>query len=118
MTDRESLYQDQLKRVLRNIDSHPYLLLQRGPALKPCPMHGRFEGLVLRADHPYWRASPMGRHPDCLCHVRSVSQRELVRLKKDGVPDSDSPMQLDPKTGLSTGHRLDRRVPIKLSLTD
>lgn len=110
-------YAAQLEMAERTQNTHPYLLLQRGPMPGPCPVHGKNENLVLPVEHPYWRHHPMRKHHECKCWVRQISRREIARLIENGVQDPDAPPILS-SGGLLTGHREKRLVPIKTELVD
>ena len=69
----------QLKRAQRSKKSHPYLLLCKGPAEQPYPVHSSDWGMMLPVDDNYWTAFPMKEHSGCTCSVRQVSQREYER---------------------------------------
>lgn len=105
-------YMDQVERAQRNKNVLPYFILSRGPVAKPCPVHGKNEGLVLPVDHDYWVNFPMREHPECKCRVRIMSRHEYKKRKVEGIQDPDAPAILNEK-GLYTGHREKRLVPIK-----
>lgn len=102
--DMNERYLAQIERAQRTKSSHPYFLLTRGPYPKPCPIHGKDEGLVLPVDNEYWIERPMKEHPECKCHVRAISKREYEKIKIEGVPDPDAPTILNDK-GLPAGRK-------------
>lgn len=72
----------QYQRAQRAKVTHPYLLLERGPVICECPIHGDDEGIILKIDDPYWQTHPLRETVFCRCLIRSVSKREYERLTK------------------------------------
>ncbi|WP_435100819.1 phage head morphogenesis protein [Arhodomonas sp. AD133] len=103
----------QWQRVQRHKDTHPYLLYLLGPSEQHRPQHVRWAGTMLPVDHPWWREHYPPNGWGCKCHVRQVSRREAERLERDGVQDPDAPQEIDGDTGLPTGRRQDRRLPVR-----
>lgn len=113
-TQEESfkMYIAQVERAQRTKKALPYFILSRGPALNPCPVHRKNEGLVLPVDDLYWIDFPMRKQPECKCRVRGLSIREYERIKQQGTQDPDAPQTLDEK-GNPTGLKEKRYIPIK-----
>lgn len=106
---------EQWQRIEKTKGGLPYVLLTFGPVMCRCPIHGDDYGLLLPVDHAYWKKYPPCEHIDCHCRIRQVSHWEYERLLKNGIPApaSKETQELDPKTGLPTGHRTGVRVPFK-----
>lgn len=68
----------------------------------PRPEHVAWDGLVLRADDPWWQSHYPPNGWGCRCRVRPRSERQLRRQGKRG-PDSAPPTKthewIDPATG-------------------
>ncbi len=77
------MYEAQLKRAQRVKDSHPYIVLEKGPTVEPCPIHSSNIGMILSVDNSYWTDYPMKEDTGCRCRVRQISQREYERMVKD-----------------------------------
>lgn len=68
--------------------------------------HLGWDGLILRADDPWWLTYYPPNGWKCGCGVRPVSARKLRRLGKTG-PDSAPPIILDNRTDPGTGELID-----------
>lgn len=104
----------QWRRIERRADTHPYLLYSLGPSRTHRPEHVRYHGLLLPWSDPFWATHYPPNGWGCKCRVRQVSKREADRLVKGGVPDLTAPLVVDKVTGLPTGHRERRVVPVRL----
>lgn len=85
--------------VLRH---RPFWQYVHGDSKRPRPEHLAWDGLVLRADDPWWQTHFPTNGWGCSCRVRSVSKRDLKKAGKDG-PDKAPPVQLIPWTDRATG---------------
>jgi len=69
-------------------DALPYLRYVHGPSRVPRPDHLALDGIILPADHTFWRTHYPPNGFGCLCSVRQISAREARSL--GGVsPDPD-----------------------------
>lgn len=103
----------QWQRIQRNKDSYPYLLRLLGPSFEHREQHVRWNGTLLPVGHPWWLTHPCPSGYGCKCHWRAVGEREYQQLLVDGVPAGNRQPELDPETGLPTGHLVDKRVPVQ-----
>lgn len=81
---------------------YPYWQYVHSGALHPRLQHLSWDGLVLRADDPWWSAHYPPNGWRCGCHVRVLSARDLGRQGRSG-PDQAPPTEtytwVNPKTG-------------------
>jgi hypothetical protein len=80
----------------------PYHRYRHGDSRHPRPLHLSWDGLVLRADDPWWATHRPMNGWGCKCGVDALSERDLARLGKTG-PDEAPPSPIDPKTGTPVG---------------
>lgn len=74
----------------------PFWEYRHGDSRVPRPHHLDKDGLVLRADDPWWNYWYPPNGWGCKCKVFSLSKRDLARLGKDG-PDQAPPLDLEQK---------------------
>lgn len=103
----------QWQRIERNRDSHPYLIYELGPSQEHRPEHVGWAGTVLPVDHPWWNAHMPPNDYGCKCRVRALSRGEYERLQRNGIQDPQAAQEIDPETGLPTGHLVGERVPMR-----
>lgn len=103
----------QWQRIQRRKRSHPYLLYLLGPSEQHREEHVGWAGILLPVDHPWWQTHMPQNGWGCKCHVRQVSRAEYERLVSDGFQDPDAPAVINPDTGLPTGRRVRRRIPVR-----
>ena len=72
----------------------------------PRPQHVAWDGLILRANDPWWQTYYPPNGWKCGCGVRPVSQAKLERLGKDG-PDRSPPIELVQTTDPGSGEPID-----------
>lgn len=103
----------QWQRIERTKKAWPCLLFEIGSARKHRVQHVAWHGTLLPVDDPWWNTHvpPLGYN--CHCHIRQVSQMEKEGLEKTGIPDPQAPDEIDPGTGLRTGRREERMVPVR-----
>lgn len=70
----------------RNRASRPFLRYVAIMDEQTRPSHALHHNLVLPIDHPHWKiwSPPCGWN--CRCHLQSLSQRDIDRLQRQGVP--------------------------------
>lgn len=102
----------QWARIQRNVTTHPYLLYQLGPSIRHRPQHVAWCGTLLPIDNDFWGYAYPPNGYGCKCWVRQVSHAEYSRLRDQGYQDPLAPRVIDPKTGLPTGHRQQRLLPV------
>lgn len=68
----------------------------------PRPMHLAWDGLVLRADDPWWHTHFPPNGWGCQCGVEALNARDLQRLGKDG-PDTAPPIDMQAVTVGTSG---------------
>jgi|GEM_PF-1250663 len=71
---------EQLKAVEK---SRPFWRYTHGGSKKPRPEHLAWDGLILRADDPWWQTHYPPNGWGCSCKVFAVSERELRRRSID-----------------------------------
>jgi hypothetical protein len=80
----------------------PYWQYRHSGAKHPRLHHLAWDGLVLRADDPFWSVAWPPNGFNCGCWVRGVSVRQLARMGKPGpdrAPVLDTWTERNPKTG-------------------
>lgn len=65
----------------------PYWQYRHGGSAEPRPHHLALNGMVLRWDDPFWDTHYPPNGWGCKCFVVALSERDLVKLGKDG-PDT------------------------------
>lgn len=83
----------QWQRIERTKKTHPYLLYQLGPSQHHRPQHQAWAGILLPADHPFWKTHFPPNGWGCKCWVRQVSKREAARLLATGKYLDRAPTQ-------------------------
>ena len=72
----------------------PYWRYRHSPASENArEQHLAWDGLVLRADDPWWRTHFPMNGWGCKCYVEALSERDIERLGKDG-PDTAPPIEM------------------------
>lgn len=104
---RTSYAVGQWERIQANKQLLPYLIYTLGPSEEHRPLHLDKEGLILRADDPFWDEWYFPNGWGCKCGVRQISEREATRRGYTGAPAPDIPTKryVNPRTGE------ERRVP-------
>lgn len=108
----------QWERIQRTKAGLPYLLYQLGPSRKHRPEHVAFHGLLLPVDDEFWSVHMPPNGWGCKCWVRQVSKGEHARLTKTGVRAPEPEQEINPDTGLPTGHRMPTSVPVRTKAPD
>ncbi len=103
----------QWRRAERTKKALPYLLYELGPSREHRDEHVAWHGTLLPIDDPWWNTHMPPNGWGCKCRVRQVSRAEAERLKTSGVPAPGRAQQIDPETGLPTGHLTGGRAPVK-----
>ncbi|WP_035056260.1 phage minor head protein [Desulfuromonas sp. TF] len=81
---------------------YPYLEYRRTSSLEPRSEHLRWNGIILPADHPWWKTHYPPNAWGCKCKVFSAGKRDLARAGKSG-PDEAPEIVIDPATGAPEG---------------
>ena len=84
------------------LEAFPYWQYVHSGALPPRPEHLSWNGLIFRADDPFWDSHYPPNGWNCGCRVAPVSEGGLARQGKTGpdpVPADDPRPWTDPKTG-------------------
>lgn len=79
----------------------PYWQYVHSGARNPREQHRAWNGLVLRADDPFWRTHYPPNGWGCGCRVRPLSGRDLARQGKSGpdtAPDPEPRLWTNPRT--------------------
>ena len=103
----------QWQRAQRTKKALPYLLYELGSSREHRAEHEAWHGTLLPVDDPWWDTHMPPNGWGCKCRVRQVTQWEYDRLTKDGVPAPDRAQVIDSDTGLPTGYREEKTVPVK-----
>jgi hypothetical protein len=82
--------------------AYPYWQYVHSRARHPRRQHQAWDGLVLRADDPFWKTHYPPNGWRCGCRVRPLSARGLARQGRSG-PDAAPPVVTRPWTNPSTG---------------
>ena len=85
--------------------THPYWEYRHGDSRIPRPEHLAWDGLVLKADDPWWATHYPPNDWGCTCSVLARDQVDMDRLGKAG-PDEAPPVNLVPKKWGSTGETI------------
>ncbi|WP_157115327.1 PBECR2 nuclease fold domain-containing protein [Paracoccus contaminans] len=80
---------------------------ENGTPLNPRPQHVSWDGLVLMHDDPWWDVHFPPNDWLCSCGVRTLSERDLARLKKTG-PDLAPETRTRPIVDRQTGKVIDQ----------
>jgi hypothetical protein len=72
-----------------------------------------FHGLLLPVEDDFWKTHFPQNGYGCKCRVRQVSKREAQRLERDGIRSPEPEQELNPDTGLPTGHLKQTSVPVR-----
>lgn len=75
----------------------PYWQYRHGGSAQPRPEHLSWDGLVLRADDPWWRTHYPPNGWGCSCYVRPLDEEGLRALGKTG-PDQAPPVRYVTRT--------------------
>ncbi|WP_084615901.1 phage head morphogenesis protein [Solimonas flava] len=102
----------QWERMQRNKRVLPYVLRELGPSAEHRPEHVAWHGVLLPIDDPWVQSHPCPCGWGCKCGWRQVGRVEYQRLVRDGVP-GPAVQQVNPETGLPTGHVTRERVAAK-----
>lgn len=78
------------------IKHRPYLMYRHNTIENPRQQHVKLNGLVLRADDPFWRVYYPPNGYGCNCTVDSLNERQLAALGKKG-PDETPGFEIDNK---------------------
>ncbi len=84
------------------LQQRPYLEYRHGDSRHPRQEHLAWDGLVLKADDPWWQTHYPANGWGCKCRVFSLGRRDLERLGKTG-PDTAPKTVIDPATGTAAG---------------
>lgn len=74
----------QWERIQQRVTTSPYLLYQLGPSKEHRPEHQRWDGMILRADDPWWDSHYPPNGWGCKCYVDQITRREADRLIASG----------------------------------
>ena len=103
----------QWQRIQRTKETQPYLLYELGPSENHREEHVSWAGTLLPVDHPWWRDHMTPNGYGCKCRVRQVSEVEAERMEREGIQDPQAELETDPGTGLPTGRRQRRTMPVR-----
>lgn len=81
----------QWDRIQRTKRTHPYLLYRLGPSENHREQHASWLGILLPADHEFWRTHFPPNGWGCKCWIRQVSRREAERLIASGRVTTEAP---------------------------
>jgi SPP1 gp7 family putative phage head morphogenesis protein len=60
-------------------DTHPFWQYRHGDSIKPRPEHMALDGVVLRADDPWWDRNCPPNGWGCQCYVRGLTEGQVQR---------------------------------------
>ena len=103
----------QWQRIQRTKETQPFLLYELGPSENHREEHVSWAGTLLPVDHPWWRDHMTPNGYGCKCRVRQVSEVEAERMEREGIQDPQAELETDPETGLPTGRRQRRTMPVR-----
>ncbi|HUH37809.1 MAG TPA: phage minor head protein, partial [Spongiibacteraceae bacterium] len=104
----------QWERIQRTASTHPYLIYLLGPSARHRPQHVAWAGTMLPIEDEFWQYAMPPNGWGCKCWVRQVSRVEYGRLRDRGYQDPLAPQELDDRTGLPTGRRVQQLLPVKI----
>ncbi len=81
---------------------HPYWMYRHSGAEHYRPEHKAWDGLVIRADDPWWETHSPQNGFGCRCSKFAVSERQLKKMGKavpDTAPDNGTYEHVDKKSG-------------------
>jgi hypothetical protein len=84
---------------------YPFLVYRHGAAVEPRIQHLAWDGLVLPADHPFWKTHCPPNGWGCTCYITGARSKESAR-RVGGKPEKALPegwQAPDPKTGAPVG---------------
>jgi hypothetical protein len=96
------------------LKARPFWQYRHGQTRRPIRArreHLAWNGLILRADNPFWILHFPPNDWKCSCGVRTLSQRDLDRMQKDG-PDPSPPTRMKTQIDKATGQIVDRPAGI------
>jgi len=82
-----------------------FFVYRHGGSVEPRIQHLGWDGLVLKADHPFWATHAPPNGWGCSCYITGARSREGAR-RVGGKPDKqldDGWQAIDPKTGVPVG---------------
>lgn len=93
----------QWARIQEAKDSFPYLMYDGNNSENPRLQHAAWDGLVLRADDPWWQSHMPVKAWGCKCRVIQMGQRQIDR---QGLKEGQAPTERDVDyTNKRTGER-------------
>lgn len=84
---------------------YPFLVYRHGASVEPRIQHLAWDGLVLPADHPFWKSHCPPNGWGCTCYITGARSKESAR-RVGGKPEKTLPegwQTPDPKTGAPVG---------------
>lgn len=84
---------------------YPFLVYRHGASVEPRIQHLAWDGLVLPADHPFWKSHCPPNGWGCTCYITGARSKESAR-RMGGKPEKTLPegwQAPDPKTGAPVG---------------
>lgn len=84
---------------------YPFLVYRHGASVEPRIQHLAWDGLVLPADHPFWKSHCPPNGWGCTCYITGARSKESAR-RMGGNPEKELPagwQAPDPKTGAPVG---------------
>jgi SPP1 gp7 family putative phage head morphogenesis protein len=97
---------EQLQRIKA---THPYWQYRHGDSRKPREEHLAWDGLVLRADDPWWKTHYPPNGWGCRCYVHALDDIDLREMGKKGPDDA-------PPSPLRTVKYGDRTVEVPVGI--
>ena len=82
----------------------PFWQYRHGGSAQPRPEHLAWDGLILHADHPWWRTHYPPNGFGCTCHVVCLSAREVDREWKKAGGKGEAPKLSADSPGIAFGH--------------
>ncbi len=84
------------------LERNPYWEYRHGDSVRPRPLHLAWDGLVLKADDPWWKTHGTPNGWGCRCRTFARSERQLKNSGKQGpdtAPDDGTYRWKDRQTG-------------------
>ncbi|WP_062152211.1 phage minor head protein [Beggiatoa leptomitoformis] len=101
------------KRIEEREKDFPYLVYRIGVAKEHRPEHVKLDGLCLPVRHPIWKIIYPPNGWLCHCDVDQITKRQYEKYLKEGIDSSIGTQEIDPETGLPTGHATFKKIPLQ-----
>ena len=81
----------QWQRIQRRTKTHPFLVYELGPSERHRALHESWAGIILPADHAFWKTHFPPNGWGCKCRVRQINRREADQMMESGRYSDKAP---------------------------